>query len=109
MVEKTSKNDSDLYADYFLLNDIKKVSATKKSLGFLEENKYTFLVSPILTKSLIKMSIENYFNVRVCKINTLNLAKKKKRVGRYIGFKSKLKKTVITLQDSEKIPLFTDV
>ena len=99
----------DLYADYILLNEIKKLSTTKKSLYSLENKKYTFLVSPTLTKNLIKMAIENYFNVRVCKVNTLNIPTKKKLVGKYPGFKTKQKKTVITLNKIDTISLFTDI
>lgn len=98
-----------LYADYILLNEIKQLSTTKKSLWSLENKKYTFLVSPTLPKNLIKMAFENYFNVRVCKVNTLNLPTKKKFVGKYTGFKAKQKKTVITLHKTDAISLFTDI
>lgn len=109
MVNQTDNSLGSFYADYILLNDIKQLSTTKKSLWSLESKKYTFLVSPVLSKDLIKLAIEKYFNVKVIKVNTSNLPTKKKFVGRNLGFKSRLKKVVITLDKTDEIPLFTDI
>lgn len=109
MVSETNKIDMSSYADYILLNDIKQISTTKKSLWSLENKKYTFLVSPILTKDLIKLAVEKYFNVRVIKVNTSNMPTKKKFVGKYVGVKSKLKKAIVTLDKAYEISLFTDI
>ena len=68
-----SVNNEYSFAEYVLLNDIKQLSTTKKSLFSLENKKYTFLVSPWVTKPLIKLAVEKYFNVRVNKVNTSNL------------------------------------
>lgn len=109
MLKEESRAGMELYADFILLKDIKKLSTTKKSLWSLEDKKYTFMVSPILTKDLIKIAIEKYFNVRVEKVNTLNCPTKRKIVGRKIGFKTKLKKAIITLNPSDEISLFSDI
>lgn len=109
MVKEMDKNVVYSYSDYILLNDIKQIATTKKSLWSLESKKYTFLVSPIMTKDLIKLAVEKYFDVRVEKVNTLNLPVKKKSVGRNIGTKSKLKKAIVTLDSKDEISLFTDI
>lgn len=109
MVKEVNQDTMHSYADYILLNDIKQLLTTKKSLWSLEDKKYTFLVSPILTKDLIKSAIESYFNVTVRKINTANLPTKKKFVGRYVGVKSRLKKAIVTLDPADEISLFTDI
>lgn len=57
----------------------------------------------------MKRAIETCFNVRVIKVNTSNLPTKKKRVGKYIGVKAKLKKVIITLNPNDEIPLFSDI
>ena len=114
MSESTLRTDSRLeklssFAEYVLLNDIKQLSTTKKSLWSLENKKYTFLVSPWLTKPFIKLAIEKYFDVQVKKINTLNLPLRKKYVGRYIGYKTRLKKAIVTLESNSEISLFSDI
>jgi large subunit ribosomal protein L23 len=94
-----------LFYGCILLNGIKQISLTKKSLWSLENKKYTFFVSPFMTKPFIKLSIENYFNARVQKINTLNLPTRKK----YVGYKDNLKKAVLTFDSNEKVALFSDI
>jgi large subunit ribosomal protein L23 len=109
---KQSGGNEDLIAtwvDHTLFDEIKQLSTTKKALWSLEDRRYTFLVSPLLTKTLIKLAIEQFFNVRVLKVNTCNLVTKKKRVGASIGSKPKLKKAIVTLNPNDEIPLFSDI
>jgi large subunit ribosomal protein L23 len=97
------------WVDHVLFDEIKQLSTTKKALWSLEYRRYTFLVSPLLTKSLIKLAVEQFFNVRVIKVNTCNLTTKQKRVGSSMGSKTKLKKAIVTLNPSDEIPLFSDI
>ena len=92
-----------------LIDEIKQISTTKKALWSLEDKKYTFLASPFVTKEWMKRAIEVCFNVRVIKVNTSNLPTKKKRVGKFIGSKAKLKKVIVTLEPNDEIPLFSDI
>ena len=92
-----------------LIDEIKQISTTKKELWSLEDKKYTFLASPFVTKEWMKRAIEICFNVRVIKVNTSNLPTKKKRVGKFIGSKAKLKKVIVTLDPNDEIPLFSDI
>jgi len=111
MSDKNIDKDSLIasWVDHVLFDEIKQISTTKKALWSLEDRRYTFLVSPLLTKTLIKLAVEQFFNVRVIKVNTCNLATKKKRVGTSIGSKPKLKKAIITLNPNDEIPLFSDI
>ena len=92
-----------------LIDEIKQISTTKKALWSLEDKKYTFFASPFVTKEWMKRAIETCFNVRVIKVNTSNLPTKKKRVGKFIGSKAKLKKVIVTLDPNDEIPLFSDI
>ena len=60
------------------------------------------------TKITIKAAIEYLFNVKVIKVNTCRLPRKKKRVGKYIGWKPQYKKAIVTLVEGDTINLFTD-
>lgn len=107
-----TKQNGDLvtsWIDHVLFDEIKQISTTKKALWSLEYRRYTFLVSPIMTKDLIKLAVEQFFNVRVVKVNTCNLTTKKKRIGTSMGSKTKLKKAVVTLDPRDEIPLFSDI
>jgi len=87
---------------------IKYPLITSKGNRLLEKNKYTFIVNRSSDKTSIKIAIEYLFNVKVVKVNTSNLPVKQKRVGKYIGWKSKYKKAVISLATNDKINLFTE-
>ena len=81
---------------------------TDKATRLLENNQYSFVVNPSSDKITIKTAIEYLFNVKVVKVNTCQLPRKKKRVGKYIGWKSQYKKAIVTLADGDTINLFAE-
>ena len=87
---------------------IKYPIITDKATRLLENNQYSFVVDPYSDKLTIKSAIEYLFDVKVIKINTSRLPRKKKRVGKYIGWKPQYKKAVVTLSEGDGINLFTD-
>ena len=76
---------------------LRRPLVTEKATILLEENKYVFEVDPRATKAHIKEAVEELFDVKVIKVNTLNGAPKKKRVGKFIGYKARYKKAIVTL------------
>ena len=91
-----------------VIHIIKDPLITDKATRLLENNQYTFLVHPSANKIMIKEAIQNLFDVTVTKINTTNRPKKKKKVGKYIGWKSNYKKAIVTLSDNDTINLFAE-
>ena len=88
---------------------IRKPLITEKATLNLENNQYTFEVAPKATKPEIKAAIEALFEVKVTGISTMNPPRKKKRLGRFIGYKPTYKRAVVTLAEGDGIPLFPDV
>ncbi len=99
----TDYNPRDL-ADLIL-----KPIVTEKATRQMEENKYVFDVLPKATKPEIKAAIESLFDVSVTSVNTLKLPRKKRRVGRYIGYKAQYKRAIVTLKEGDSITLFPEV
>ena len=89
-------------------NVIKYPLITDKSTRILENNQYSFIVDRSSDKTVIKEAIEYLFNVKVTKVNTCNLPRKKKRVGKYIGWKPQYKKAIVSLAEGNVINLFTE-
>jgi large subunit ribosomal protein L23 len=87
---------------------IKYPIITDKATRLLENNQYSFVVNPSSDKLTIKAAIEYLFDVNVTIINTCNLPRKQKRVGKYIGWKSQYKKAIVTLADGNTINLFAE-
>ena len=87
---------------------IKYPIITDKATRLLDKNQYSFVVDRYSDKSNIKAAIEYLFTVKVIKINTCRLPRKKKRVGKYIGWKPQYKKAIVRLSEGDVINLFTD-
>lgn len=87
---------------------IKYPIITDKATRLLENNQYSFIVDRHSNKLTIKAAIEYLFDVKVLKVNTCRLPRKKKRVGKYIGWKPQYKKAIVSLAKGDVINLFTD-
>ena len=87
---------------------IKRPIITEKSMGLLDENKYTFEVDKNANKPEIKAAIEQIFEgVKVKKVRTMNYEGKKVRTRHGIGKRADWKKAVVTLaEDSAEIEYF---
>lgn len=87
---------------------IKKPILSDKTLGLINNNQYSFLVTKNSNKLEIKAAIEKLFNVKIKKVNTAIQPSKKRRVGRFIGNRPQFKKAIVTLQADQKIQLFQE-
>ena len=88
---------------------VRRPIVTEKATLLLEQNKYVFEVVPKATKPEIKAAIESLFNVKVVGVNTLRPPRKKRRVGRFVGYKPQYKRAIVTLADGDSITLFPEV
>jgi large subunit ribosomal protein L23 len=80
---------------------------SEKSYGLLEENKYTFVVSPGANKTQIKIAVEKVFGVKVVSVNTLNRQGKRKRTRTGYGKRKDTKRAIVTLSaESKPIEIF---
>ncbi len=86
---------------------IRRPIITEKSMGLVEKKmQYTFEVDKRANKIEIKKAIEVLFKVDVAAVNTINVDKKAKKVGKYEGFKPAYKKAIITLKPGQTIDVF---
>lgn len=82
---------------------------TEKSTNLMDAKKYTFDVLLTATKTQVRNAIEEIFNVKVAKVNIMNVRGKDKRVGRYTGKTARRRKAIVTLtQDSNDIQIFAN-
>jgi large subunit ribosomal protein L23 len=80
---------------------------SEKSYGLLDENKYTFLVTPDANKTQIKIAVESVFKVRVTDVNTLNRQGKKRRTKYGYGKRPDTKRAIVTVAPGERIDIFS--
>ena len=86
-----------------LLNLIKYPSLTEKSINLYGNRQYTFIVDRVLTKTQIKYIIEKIFKVEISQVNTCVLPTKTRRVGRFVGKRSRYKKADVKLKERNNI------
>jgi large subunit ribosomal protein L23 len=78
---------------------------SEQSTVMAEDGKYVFVVNKKANKIEIKQAVERLFNVKVDKVNTVNMMGKRKRRRFKIGKRPDWKKAVVTLVQGEKIEL----
>jgi len=80
---------------------------SEKSYGLIDDNKYTFLVSPGANKTQIKIAVEQVFNVKVLGVNTINRQGKRKRSrGTRMGKRKDTKRAIVSLAPGDRIEIF---
>ena len=79
---------------------------TEHSYDMMNNNTYTFEVAKSSNKVEIAQAIEAIFNVKVVKVNTLNVKSKPKRVRYQVGRTRTWKKAMVTRAEGDTIELF---
>ncbi len=89
---------------------IRYPSITEKNTNLRSvENKYVFEVAKDANKQQIKKAVEQIFDVSVEAVNTMIVKGKKKRMGRFSGYRSDWKKAIVKVKEGESIAKFGEV
>ncbi len=89
---------------------IKRPLITEKTTRLKEEgNHIAFVVDLKASKIEIGQAVEKLFKVKVLRVHTMNMVGKRKRMGRFMGWKSDWKKAIVTLREGDRIEFFEGV
>jgi len=91
-----------------LLGIVKYPILTEKTIRLIEQNQYSFAVDPKADKNSVKSAVEQLFDVKVVSVNTSLLPLRKRRVGKFIGKKSRYKRAIVKLAPEDSIKLFDE-
>ena len=80
---------------------------TERSTELMAEGKYVFVVDKRANKIEIGKAIKEIFDVKVEKVNTVNVTGKTKRRGRTVGKRADYKKAIVKLAEGETIEFFS--
>ena len=80
---------------------------TEKATLLSELNKVVFRVAPDATKDQVATAVEQLFNVRVMKVNTVITKGKVKRFRGIVGKRNDVKKAIVTLAEGDSIDITT--
>ena len=81
---------------------IRKPFITEKSNAEVANGKYTFIVAVNATKTEIRTAVEKLFQVKVLKVNTMNIEGKTKRMGVHEGPRPDWKKAIVKIDTDPK-------
>ena len=95
--------------DTRLADLVRKPVITEKATNALDINQYTFEVDPRAAKPQIKAAIESLFNVKVIGINTMNPPRRTRRVGKFAGKRSQVKKAIVRLAEGDRSNYFQNL
>ena len=81
---------------------------SEKSYALMDQSVYVFVVDPSATKIDVRNAVEQAFNVRVDKVNTLNRKGKtrRNRKSNSLGHRPDTKRAIVTLHEGDSIDLF---
>lgn len=81
---------------------IKRPVITENTSEWMAEKKYVFEVDLRANKTEIRQAVEQIFDVKVVKVNTMRTARKPKTFGRHSGYTVRRKKAIVQLSDDSK-------
>ena len=99
-VQKAKKGDVKLAPGVLV-----KPQITEKATFLQEKNQYIFQAFKNATKPEVKKAIEEIYGVNVEKVRIINVDRKRKRLGRTIGWKKGYKKAIVTLPKGQEIEI----
>ena len=88
---------------------IRRPIVTEKSTLLQDEDRYTFEVAKTATKHQIKEAVEEAFNVRVLRVNTMMVRGRRRRLGPRFSMSRSWKKAVVQLAPGNTITIFEGV
>lgn len=76
---------------------------TEKATALGDYNQYIFKVETTATKQEIKKAIEQVYGADVAKVRTINVLRKKKRLGRTFGWTQGYKKAIVSIRKGQTL------
>ena len=80
---------------------------SEKATDLSEKNKYVFKVKLRTNKIEIKKAIKDVYGVEVVAVKIINVHRKKRKLGRQIGWRKGYKKAIVEVREGQKIELLS--
>ena len=91
-------------ATYRDFNTLRQPVVTEKSYTATgESNQYTFRVDRAATKAQVKRAVEEIFEVKVDKVQVINMPGKEKRRGMHVGRRAGYRKAIVRLAEGHSL------
>ncbi len=101
---KTLRQDRPL-AGYQGRDVLKEPHITEKAVRTAENNEYVFKVYPKAGKYDVKKAVEALYGVKVDGVRMIRIPRKKKRLGRFEGWRKSYKKAIVKVAKGQHIEI----
>jgi large subunit ribosomal protein L23 len=71
------------------------------------ENAYVFKVDTSANKTEIKKAVESVYGVDVVRVRVVNIPRKRKRVGKQMGWSQGYKKAIVKVKEGQKVEILS--
>jgi large subunit ribosomal protein L23 len=92
---------------------LKKPLITEKMTGLTEKRQqYGFVVDRKASKDEIRQAVEDFYNVKVDRVNTMicrGKSRRNRRTGQISGYNTAYKKAIVTLQEGSNIDFYENI
>ncbi len=80
---------------------------SEKATDLNEKNKYVFKIRPGANKIEVKKAIKDIYEVDAVDVKIINVHRKKRRLGKQIGWRKGYKKAIVKVKKGQKIELLS--
>ncbi|MCK4474112.1 50S ribosomal protein L23 [Candidatus Parcubacteria bacterium] len=80
---------------------------SEKATDLVGKSQYVFRVFPRANKTEIKKAIEELYGVNVVSVNIVKVHRKRRRLGRILGWRKEYKKAIVKIKKGEKIEVLS--
>lgn len=88
------------------VNILLEPAKTEKSTKKVESSQFTFMVAKNASKGQIAQAVEDAFGVNVLRVNTVSIAGKRRKFGKFTKTLPDRKKAVVVVKKGQSIDLF---
>ncbi len=85
---------------------LKNPYVSEKATFLAGEDKYIFKVTDKANKNEIKNAVEELYKVDVLNVRIINIPRKRKKLGRFQGWKKGFKKAIVQTKKGQKIDIY---
>lgn len=86
---------------------LKSSHITEKAAFLAQENRYVFKVFSKANKIEIRKAVEKLYKVKVLSVNIIKVPRKRRRLGKTLGWKKGFKKAIVQIKEGQKIEELT--
>lgn len=94
-----------LTGEYPAWKVLKEPHITEKAANLVQDNEYVFKIYPAANKLQVKKAVQSLYKVKVEGVRIVRIPRKKKRLGRFEGWRKSYKKAIVKLAPGEKIEI----